>query len=209
MYDQPKYSRFSPRSDYFSDHRTMRPPVEGAVARETLTSIRRSPTGRLPDDSGYVLAVPRQVDRPSSAAWPQTLTRGQDRYGIYCVPCHDATGSGQGAVVKRAVAGGAAALQPPTYHPGPPAPRAGWSDLRHHHQRHSQHAALRLPNPRSGSLGHRRLRPRAASQPGRTSVRSKSYERRRSKETRAGTAVRTAPPPAEHRRASTAPRAPR
>ena len=35
------------------------------------------------------------------------IERGQDRYSIYCRPCHDDTGSGQGAVVTRA------AWQPP------------------------------------------------------------------------------------------------
>ena len=44
------------------------------------------------------------------------LKRGQQRYGIYCVPCHDATGSGEGMAKKRAVASGASAFVPPTFH---------------------------------------------------------------------------------------------
>ncbi len=42
--------------------------------------------------------------------------RGQQRFNIYCMPCHDATGSGYGLVRKRAVASGAAAFVPPTFH---------------------------------------------------------------------------------------------
>jgi mono/diheme cytochrome c family protein len=113
MYNQPKYN-MQGESEYFQDHRTMRPPVEGAVARERDIDPETS-TGRLADDSGYVLTVPRQVV-DSFGGMAQTLARGQERYGIYCTPCHDATGSGQGEVVKHAVAAGAAALQPPTYH---------------------------------------------------------------------------------------------
>ena len=30
-----------------------------------------------------------------------TLKRGQDRFNIYCAPCHDRTGSGRGMVVRR------------------------------------------------------------------------------------------------------------
>ena len=36
--------------------------------------------------------------------------RGQDRYGIYCTPCHDKTGSGDGMVVRHGL------VKPPTYH---------------------------------------------------------------------------------------------
>ena len=38
------------------------------------------------------------------------LDRGQERYNIYCAPCHDATGSGNGLVVQRGYP------KPPTYH---------------------------------------------------------------------------------------------
>ena len=113
MYNQPKYE-IQEESTYYSDHRSMRPPVEGAVAREADLDPETH-LGRLPDDSGYVLTVPRQII-DGFGGMAQTLARGQDRYGIYCVPCHDATGSGHGAVVKHAVAAGAAAFQPPTYH---------------------------------------------------------------------------------------------
>src|SRR5690606_10182604 len=41
------------------------------------------------------------------------LARGEDRYGIYCVPCHGGLGDGNGLVPE---VSGAAAIRPPTFH---------------------------------------------------------------------------------------------
>lgn len=113
MYDQPRYG-IQGESQYFADHRMMRPPVEGAIAREREIDPEVA-TGRLADDSGYVLTIPqRAVDALGSM--DKLLARGRDRYGIFCVPCHDATGSGNGEVAAHAVATGAAAMKPPTLH---------------------------------------------------------------------------------------------
>ena len=113
MYHQPRYN-MQAESEYFADHRTMRPPVEGAVARERIVDPEVA-LGRLADESGYVLTVPRAVIA-SFGGMAALLSRGQERYGIYCAPCHDATGSGNGAVAQHAVAVGAAAMKPPSYH---------------------------------------------------------------------------------------------
>ena len=32
---------------------------------------------------------------------PELLARGQERFGIFCVPCHDAQGLGRGSVVQK------------------------------------------------------------------------------------------------------------
>jgi mono/diheme cytochrome c family protein len=92
----------------------MRPLVEGVVAHdeEIDPQIGR---GRLDDESGYVLQIPEQVVT-RSGGMQALLERGKARYGIYCAPCHDNTGSGEGLVKRRAVAAGAAAFAPPTYH---------------------------------------------------------------------------------------------
>ena len=37
------------------------------------------------------------------------LNRGQERFNIYCAPCHDSTGGGQGMVVRRGY------RQPPSF----------------------------------------------------------------------------------------------
>jgi mono/diheme cytochrome c family protein len=113
MYDQPRY-KIQGESEFFSDHRMMRPAVEGAVARERELDPEVA-TGRLADDSGYVLTIPkRAVDAVGTI--DKLLERGRDRYGIFCAPCHDATGSGNGEVAAHAVAAGAAAMKPPTFH---------------------------------------------------------------------------------------------
>lgn len=113
MFDQPRYN-VQQESSYFDDKRTMRPIPEGAISRERTPDLSIF-TGRAEDNTGYVMTVPKSVvDQYGSME--KTLERGRERYGIYCTPCHDNTGSGQGMVKKRAVAGGAAAFVPPTFH---------------------------------------------------------------------------------------------
>lgn len=109
MADQDRYDPQS-ESKFFADGRTMRMPVAGTVPREReLDPVVAE--GRLADDSGYVLEVPKEV--VGRFASPDAmLARGQERYGIYCRPCHDGTGAGQGTVITRAKWQPA----PPTFH---------------------------------------------------------------------------------------------
>lgn len=115
MYDQPRYD-IQEESSFFADHRTMRPLVEGVVSTEEEIDPRLG-QGRLEDQSGYVLTIPTEiVSDPKFGSMEKLAERGQARYGIYCAPCHDGTGSGNGLVRKRANAGGATAFVPPTFH---------------------------------------------------------------------------------------------
>jgi mono/diheme cytochrome c family protein len=115
MYDQPKYD-IQEESSFFADHRTMRPLVEGVVSQEEEIDPRIA-QGRLEDQTGYVLTIPPEVvNDPRVGGMEHLVARGQARYGIYCVPCHDGTGTGQGLVRKRANASGATAFVPPTFH---------------------------------------------------------------------------------------------
>lgn len=113
MYDQPRYD-VQEESSFFSDNRTMRPLVEGVVAhdQEIDPQIAR---GRLEDETGYVLEIPKVVVT-RKGGMTALAERGKERYGIYCTPCHDNTGSGEGLVKRRAVAAGAGAFVPPTFH---------------------------------------------------------------------------------------------
>jgi len=113
MYDQPKYDT-QEESSFFADHRTMRPLVEGVVAHDQDVDLGVS-QGRLEDQTGYVLEIP-QVVVARNGGMASLVERGKDRYNVYCAPCHDHTGSGEGLVKRRAVAGGAAAFVPPTFH---------------------------------------------------------------------------------------------
>lgn len=99
MFNQDRYNPQA-ESQLFADGRTMRTPVEGTVPREREIDPELS-QGRLPDDSDYVAEVPQAVAQRFEGAQAM-IERGQDRYGIYCRPCHDDTGSGRGTVILRA-----------------------------------------------------------------------------------------------------------
>lgn len=110
MYQQPRYNPQS-FSTYFQDKRTMRPPVEGTLARE----MEINPVvgeGRTPDGQGFVDTIPPLVVQ-RAGDMERLITRGQSRYGIYCVPCHDGVGNGKGMVITRAANQG---FQPPSFH---------------------------------------------------------------------------------------------
>ena len=100
MYDQPRYKPLG-KSDFFADNRQARPPVEGTVARGMLRADSRLYAGK--EGNALVAVFPLPVTR-------QLLGRGQQRYNIYCAPCHDRTGAGNGMVVQRGY------RQPPSFH---------------------------------------------------------------------------------------------
>jgi mono/diheme cytochrome c family protein len=79
----------------FADGRAMRPPVEGAVARDGLAADDALYRGRQGD--GWVERSPVQVSM-------SLLERGRDRYDVFCAPCHGLAGLGDGIVAKRAEA---------------------------------------------------------------------------------------------------------
>lgn len=92
MDDQPKY-RAQEASDFFYDGATMRPPLEGTVARGELFEDTALHTGR--DEAGnFVATIPFPVDE-------DVLARGEERYGIYCAPCHSDRGDGRGMLFER------------------------------------------------------------------------------------------------------------
>jgi hypothetical protein len=91
MHDQPRYEAYE-ASDFFEDGRASRPLVEGTVARGQLQRDEAFYTGKINGELVGTLPVP--LTR-------QLLERGQERFDIYCSPCHDRAGSGQGIVVRR------------------------------------------------------------------------------------------------------------
>jgi mono/diheme cytochrome c family protein len=97
MYDQERYNPES-YSQFFLDHRTMRMPVPGTIARDRHEDDPEVATGLLADKSGYVLTVPSTLIQRSGGL-EKMLARGQERFGIYCAPCHGRTGDGKGMVV--------------------------------------------------------------------------------------------------------------
>jgi mono/diheme cytochrome c family protein len=101
MQDQPKYVPLRP-SDFFGDARSERPLLDGTVARGHLNDDVALYTGRGADGK-YVKDFPISVTK-------EVILRGQDRFNIYCTPCHDRLGDGNGKVVRRGY------RHPPSYH---------------------------------------------------------------------------------------------
>jgi mono/diheme cytochrome c family protein len=128
MYEQPKYKTLT-ASTLWEDGKSARPDEPGTVARSAGVLAGTS-SGRLgetsppehiapaypPDDAGRLMEKPAPGTLPADAVSNPlpvtlaTLKRGQQRYGIYCAPCHGETGDGDGMVVRRGFPA------PPSYH---------------------------------------------------------------------------------------------
>ena len=109
MHNQPRYNDQS-RSAFFQDDRSMRTPVPGTIAREM--EIDPTVAQGLDENGAWIPMIPEPVIA-RKGGMENLLARGRERYGIYCTPCHDPTGAGQGMVVRR---GGNPAFAPPTFH---------------------------------------------------------------------------------------------
>ena len=106
MYDQPRYGP-GDASALFADGKAARPPPEGsiAIASGELAATSSGRRGRdIPAQAAaaYAATAPRVT--------PALLLRGQERYTIYCQPCHSPVGDGDGPVVRRGFP------HPPSYH---------------------------------------------------------------------------------------------
>jgi mono/diheme cytochrome c family protein len=88
MHNQPRYKPLA-GTDFFGDGRSARPPVEGTVARGHLRIDSARYTGKIGDRD--VNVFPFEITRAD-------LDRGQERFNIYCSPCHSRIGDGNGMV---------------------------------------------------------------------------------------------------------------
>lgn len=103
MHNQPHFKPLA-ESDFYADLRSARPPVDGTVARGHLEADSYFYTGMLPGTNTPGDYMPFPVSE-------QVLTRGRERYDIYCAPCHSRLGDGNGIVPSRGFA-----RKPPSYH---------------------------------------------------------------------------------------------
>jgi mono/diheme cytochrome c family protein len=92
MQDQPK---FIPQrgTDFYADGRSARPQVENTVAR-----------GQLHEDAYFYSGLGADGKEGNAMPFPATtevLERGQERFNIYCTPCHSRVGNGLGEIVDR------------------------------------------------------------------------------------------------------------
>jgi mono/diheme cytochrome c family protein len=95
MGNQPKNKPLSP-SDFFADGRSERMPVDNTVSRDALDN----------DD----LVVAKDSNNFPLPVNEALLERGEDRYKIFCSPCHGLQGDGNGMVAMRGM------KHPPSYH---------------------------------------------------------------------------------------------
>lgn len=94
MHNQPK---FVPQrgTSFYPDGRSVRPQVENTVARNQLHEDTYFYTGLQNGQEGDGMPFPVTMT---------VLERGQERYNIYCTPCHSRVGNGAGMIVQRGYA---------------------------------------------------------------------------------------------------------
>jgi mono/diheme cytochrome c family protein len=95
MADQPKNRPLSP-SEFFADGRSERPLIENTVPRG---SLENDVYNVAKDYAGFPLPVDEKL-----------LRRGEDRYKVFCTPCHGLQGDGNGMAAVRGM------KHPPSYH---------------------------------------------------------------------------------------------
>ena len=100
MRDQPRYEALE-ASDFFGDGQSARLPVAGTVARGQLDEDEAFYSGKT--NGQLVAELPVELNQ-------ELLKRGQDRFNIFCSPCHGRTGAGNGMIVERGF------RRPPSYH---------------------------------------------------------------------------------------------
>lgn len=91
MQVQPKYVPLG-RSWFYPDGRMARPIPAGTIAVDEVNVDPVLTTGM--QNGAFVAAVPLPVTG-------DLLNRGQERFNIYCAPCHGRTGTGDGMIAKR------------------------------------------------------------------------------------------------------------
>ena len=100
MHDAPRYNPLRP-SVFFSNGSSARPLLANTVAR-----------GQLREDRHLYEGI---VDGKPAETFPFPITdavlrRGQERFTVFCTPCHGRTGDGDGMIVQRGF------RKPPSYH---------------------------------------------------------------------------------------------
>ena len=101
MQDQPKYIPLRSAFQFYPDMRSARMPVAGTIARGELREDDYFYTGKINGLAGDRLPMPLTM---------ALLKRGQQRFQIYCTPCHSRVGDGNGMIPQRGL------KHPPSYH---------------------------------------------------------------------------------------------
>ena len=91
MATQPRYDPLE-ASDFFPDSSSARPLPIGTISRDYVMKIEFGETGMIDG---------KPADRFPFPITAEVLRRGQQRYNIYCSPCHDYVGTGNGMAARR------------------------------------------------------------------------------------------------------------
>ncbi len=132
MYDQPRYEPYE-ASDFFDNGMSSRPLVAGTVPHYDAADRSQAASVTFNDGSDRRQArrdLPFPVDRA-------VLERGQERFRIFCTPCHGELGDGRGIVVQRGF------NPPPSFHSDERTPEAGRPLFRRDDPRSWNHVLLR------------------------------------------------------------------
>jgi mono/diheme cytochrome c family protein len=100
MHDAPRYEPLE-ASSFFTDGSSERMPVANTISRNPL-----------PDGDELLYTGHMNGELSNMFPMPVTATvlaRGQERYNIFCAPCHGRTGKGDGMIVQRGM------KQPPSF----------------------------------------------------------------------------------------------
>ncbi len=91
MHDQPRFEPLEPDS-FFADGRSARPVPQHTIARDQLNDTDSFHTGS--ENGAYLESVPVPVTE-------ELLDRGEEQFNVFCSPCHDRLGTGNGTVARR------------------------------------------------------------------------------------------------------------
>lgn len=105
---QPSY-KAQRENPWFSDHRSIRTPLEGTVPVGHLQEDDHMYRGRI--GGAWATTYPQEISVDE-----QTMQLGREQFGIYCAPCHGLTGEGTGMVHQRALDLGGAWVPPTNLH---------------------------------------------------------------------------------------------
>jgi len=100
MHDAPSYDPLQ-ESTFFSNGAASRTLVANTVARGQLREDEHFYTGKVNGEPAAEFPMP---------ITPEIMARGQERFNVFCSPCHGRTGAGNGMIVQRGF------RQPPSYH---------------------------------------------------------------------------------------------
>lgn len=91
MHNQPKMIP-QRHTTFFSDGRSARQQVAGTVSRSQQIEASYLTTGLMNGAEGDAMPFPVKQ---------AVMERGQERFNVYCTPCHSRVGNGKGAIVGR------------------------------------------------------------------------------------------------------------